>query len=332
MDRKNLVSCLESLLPGVTEKDMVVQSSCFVFVDDFVKTYNDEMSCSVHSPLKGVVGAVRAGSLVELLRRLEEKDVDITQEEKGLVVVGKSKKAVLVMEKEVVSAVADVEKPKEWKPLNEKFTQLIGLVSRCAGHSDLSRPLLSCVRFDPKYIEATDGYQLMRAELNVGMTSMLVRATSLEKIGWGEMSRFCQTENWVHFGGQKGPIYSCRRYVGSYPDLSAFLRVGGSRVVLPSSLVQVIKRADVFKSDKMSDLLFVQLKEGKLRISSSGEVGTYEERKKVDYKGSDLSFYISGPVLEEVCSKSRECFVTSGRLLVKGEGFRFSACTVESVT
>ena len=76
INREELLNQLESVQPGLSIREIIEQSSCFVFQDGKVITYNDEIFCSQKTPLK-IKGAVLAAPLIALLRKMVETEVDI---------------------------------------------------------------------------------------------------------------------------------------------------------------------------------------------------------------------------------------------------------------
>ena len=78
VDRVKLLQALESVSGGLATQEAVEQSSCFVFKDDGLYTYNDEVACWCPNPVPGVVGAVVAQPLLALLPQLPEAEVTVT--------------------------------------------------------------------------------------------------------------------------------------------------------------------------------------------------------------------------------------------------------------
>ena len=75
INREELLKQLESVLPGLSTREIIEQSSCFIFKDETVNTYNDEIACSQKSVLK-IEGAVQALPFISLLRKLKEEELE----------------------------------------------------------------------------------------------------------------------------------------------------------------------------------------------------------------------------------------------------------------
>ena len=76
INREELLQQLESVVPGLSVKEIIEQSKCFVFKDKKVMTYNDEVACTQDSCLD-IEGAVEAMPLISLLRKLKEEEIDL---------------------------------------------------------------------------------------------------------------------------------------------------------------------------------------------------------------------------------------------------------------
>ena len=74
--REKLLRELESVQPGLAPRGLIQQSSCFVFCEGHVVTFNDEVHCSHQCCLK-VTGAVEALPLLGILRQLKEEQVKL---------------------------------------------------------------------------------------------------------------------------------------------------------------------------------------------------------------------------------------------------------------
>ena len=181
VNREELLKVLQSVSPGLAAKEILEQSSCLVFLDGKVATFNDEVACSRKSPLD-LTGAVKAKPLLELLGKLAEDDIEVEQSNGELLVKGKRRKAGVRMEAEVMLPVDAVEEPDEWMKLPAEFSEAVSIVHTCASGEE-SQFVLTCVHIHPEYLEACDKLQVVRYPLETGVEeSTLVRAESLRKI------------------------------------------------------------------------------------------------------------------------------------------------------
>jgi DNA-binding transcriptional regulator/RsmH inhibitor MraZ len=133
VNREELLQSLESVRPGLSIREVIQQSSCFVFKDGDVMTFNDEVTCR-HKCKLNITGAVQAEPLLNILSKMVETEVEISiDKDSRLVVMGKKRRARIKMEMEIVLPIGTVEKPEKWQPIHEDFSDAIFMVKQCAG-------------------------------------------------------------------------------------------------------------------------------------------------------------------------------------------------------
>jgi DNA polymerase III sliding clamp (beta) subunit (PCNA family) len=318
INREELLFQLESVQGGLSKREIIEQSACFVFKDGEVMTFNDEVACSCKCSLP-IVGAVQADPLLAILRKLPEDEITIEETDGELVIVGKRRRAGIRRENEVLLPVSGVEKPGKWRSLPADFQEAISMVQHCTG-SDESQFVLTCVHIHPEYIEACDKYQITRATLATGVkTATLVRGSSLKHITSLGMTQVSETGSWIHFRNPSGLVLSCRRYQEEYPNLNSFIDFKGHPITLPKGLGDAADKAKVFTTEGTDESqVLVQLRPGKIRIRGEGAAGYYQEVKKLAYDGPNLEFMVAPELLIEITKKHNDAEIDSGRLKVDG--------------
>lgn len=327
INREDLLTKLDSVMPGLSPKEIVEQSSCFVFKDKRVMTYNDEIACWCELDV-GFEGAVAAGPLVAILRKMPEESVKLDATTDGeLIVIGKRRMAGIHREKEVLLPIQNVELPKKWKRLNDDFTEAVDIVQSCAAQDETAFAL-TCVHIHNDYIEACDNFQLSRYKLQTGITKpTLVRAESIKHIISFGMMEFSETENWLHFKNSDGLVISCRRYMEEFQDMSALLKVKGAKAALPKGMGEACERAEVFSAENADDnLVQIELRADKLRIKGQGVSGHYSEVKAVKYGGPPVVFTIKPKLLAALTERHNECVISPERLKVNAGKFSYVVC------
>ena len=327
VNREEFLRALESVSAGLSSKEAVEQSTCYVFKDGRITTFNDEVFCSAETPIKKVGVAVPAKPLVDLLRKLVEDEVEVKVEGSEFLVRGKRRRAGIRMESEITLPIDSVEKPEDWQELNPEFCEALDVVSRCAS-SDESNFVMTCVHVCSEHIEASDNFQVVRWPIEVGVESpCLIRAVSAKGLVGLGVSEMAETESWIHFRNPSGLVYGCRRWKEDYPKFDGVLDVDGSKAVLPSGLAEAVEKAGIFSEDGAIDTsIRVELQKGKLRLRGEGASGWYEERKTITYDGQSLSFLIAPKVLVELTKRSNECVIAPGRLKMNAGKFVYVAC------
>jgi DNA polymerase III sliding clamp (beta) subunit (PCNA family) len=331
INRKVLLEKLESVGPGLSAKAVVEQSDHFVFAEGNVATFDGEVACFAPIDL-GFSGAVPAKPLLDLLRRLSEDELDLSADGGELLVKGDRKRSGIRIEVKIVLPVEGVEEPKEWRPLDKEFLEAVALVGRCAS-TDASQFVVTCVHLTPHYIEASDRFQIGRRLVATGVeTPCLVRRSSLDSLAKSGVEQVSETDEWLHFRAKSGLRVSLRKYEDKFPLLDKHLDVEGHEVKLPKGegLEEAVARASVFSAEESTNLMVVELRSGKIKITGRGQHGWHSEVKDVEYAGDDLSFTVAPSVLLEIFRKADKVVVSSGdrcRLAVDAGKFRFVACT-----
>lgn len=329
IDRESLVNELESVSPGLSPRDLVEQSSCFVFVGGKVITYNDEVACFRDTCLP-IEGAVPAAPLKQILSRLAEDvlDVQVDKKENVLVLRGKSRRSGIRMEQEITLPYDVVDSPAEWHELPGVFCDAVDLVRGCAS-KDGSKRALVCIHLTPDYLEACDDYQLSRYYVETGLTkSILVYKNSMEFVSGLGVTEFGLTDSWIHFRNGQGLTISCRLSEEEYPNLDPILEVKGKKAELPPGLKDAADRANVFSQENAdNDQILVKLEAGRLRLRGEGITGYHIESKKFKYEGPPLSFMIPPNLLGELTERHTRCIISKDRLRInQGKRFVYVTC------
>lgn len=334
VNREGLLKALLSLSPGLASREIIEQSSCIVFTEDGrAMSFNDEICASRRTPLNGIVGAIKAKNLLDLLTKMTEEDIDIEQVPGELLIKGKGKgrKSGLRMEANVLLPVSAVDVPdaSSWVELDPNFSEGVSIVHSCAG-TEQTEFVTVCVHIHPDWLEATDKLQIARYPIKTGVSrSTLVRAESIRKILGYDMTMINETPSWIHFKNPSGLIISIRRDLSEYYELDQYLKSDGTvPVTLPGGLEEAVAKAEIFSSESSTgNLVSVDLKPGWILIEGTGPSGYYKERQEVVYDGQPFKFAIAPRLLVEISKKSSDCRVSSTRLFIDGGKFLYATST-----
>lgn len=331
VDRLETLRQLQLVSPGLASKDLVEQSKCFVFGDGKIRTFNDEIFCSIPTTIP-IQGAVQSEGLLAILNKLTQDKVEIDQRNGELLLKVTGARTGIVMEEQVSLPVDSVEIPTKWKPLPAGFSEAIDLAKNCAA-TDESRFDLLCVHLHPEWIEACDGMQMLRFQIKTGLkTGQLVRATSVKHLAPLGVTHFAVGDVWIHFTNKEtGLIFSLRRYEERYPDMTSFYDVEGTPLAFPGGIREMVEKANIFSSNGTGDLnqVLVEIKQGKIRIKGSGAYGWHQEVRKTTFDADEIRFMIPPKLLIEFSDKANECIITSTRLLVDGGKYKWLGCLEE---
>lgn len=336
-NRANLLAVLQAVKPGLANREILEQTTSFIFTGGQVLTYNDEVCCR-HPLLPGLEleGAVQAKEMFALLNKMTDEEIEIETTDKELKVRGSKTTAGIKLEiatsvDEVLQVLGD---PKDWAPLPEKFLAGLEFCQVSTGR-DMTDPLLTCVCIDDRFVLSSDKRRITRFDMtcegvqDLGLATgeqMLIPATSAKALCDYPVVEFDRTRGWLHFRTASGVIFSCRDVEGQWPaEKSSAILDGtkGEAVKLPGGLSAALERAGIFSASEtkktgVGDRVKVSLSDGQLVVRGEGEAGWLEEKSRVRYKGPAFDFDVSSGFLSAILAHSGEMMV--GENLLKFEG------------
>jgi len=338
VDRKELVSVLGKVKPGLANRELVEQSVHFVFKDGWVMTYNDMVSVRHPVPsLAGIRGAVPAQQFYSLLDRSEDEKVYMEvlggggNGEGKLVVTGNRFKAELQMLMDPVDRDADLGLADhlQWSPvvgeeLRDAVKMCLYTVSR-----DLANATLACVHFKGSVVESCDNFRLSRYTLsNPVPGEFLVPGSSLRDLVDFTPKWVAESNGWLHFKDDSDVVFSCRLFEGEYPDTDWILdmEVEGE-LEFPPAMVNTLDRASVLAEVDLTGESYVDvIVRGKeCVVKSSGEAGRFEEKVPLDHNTMQgtVEFQIEIGALKQILAHLRRAELAKDRSRLKfiGESY-----------
>lgn len=324
VNREEFLTRLQSVQAGLSTKEMVAQSSCFIFKRGRVITFNDEVACWGDSGLPDDFEvAVQAKKILAILELLEEEELEIRFTGKEMRIKGKGLTGI-PLESKISLAVAMVEEPKDWKPLHKDFNHALEVVQYCTG-KDENKWQLTCVHVTPKWLEAFDNRQMSRYWLPTDFEQeCLIRRKAVIGIAPLGMTEFSETKNWIHFRNPAKLSVACRREsdCSKFPDLKKIYDVKGEKMMLPKGLPAMLKKAGLFSMENTaSNFVTVRIDREGLLVIGEGDYGWHEDPAEITYTGDPRTFMIDPMLLAEISKNHNECEVTHNRLLVDKGNF-----------
>ncbi len=319
LNRKEFLHKLLCVEPGVNKQETTIpQTSCIVMRRGRFYSYSQEIACSTLSGLDVEIdGAIRAEKLIAMLEQLPDEEITVVLENNVFKVSTATKhRAKFAMEEEVLLPVDEVERPKDWVLLHEDFTEAVDLVHRCTRKKDVLAK--ECVHINKDWLESSDDVRMIRYTVPTFVKdSILVRGEAIKKMVPLGMTKGCETANWLHFRNPMGLRMSIRKFeMEEYPPLGDFLKMRGTKVVLPKGLEQVSSMAGLFVEEDGN--IHVSIKAGELTVQGISVEGEYGHTRKSKYEGPDLDFLVPPKLIAELVHKHTQCEVTSSTLRVNG--------------
>lgn len=325
VNRETLLGNLNRVAPGLSPKGFITQSSCFVFQHGYVSTFNDEVCCRAKTEYPdSISGAVRAKELLATLQTITDDEIELLAKDKEFVIQVGRKKIGITMESDIRLPVDQVQPPKKWADLPdlEEFANVVKQACNATGKDD-EQFVTVALHLHPEYIESSDRKQFYRANMKLPISrDFLVRAKSIKPIVGMDLVRIGETEDWLHLRN-KSIVYSCRRHLESYPDLSSFVNdFQGEKIALPKGVVEAAKLGSVFATSEDKKVqVHVRIESNCMTVTGRGQAGYSEVNLDLNYSGNPISFYVSSELLEYLIENFSSCEINSERLVVRGENW-----------
>ena len=328
VDRKKLLSVLELVKPGLANSEVIDQSSSFVFDEERVMTYNDEISISCPIKDMDITCAIPAERFHRLLTRVNKDEIELIHDKDQLEAHWGGARAGLSVEGEVKLPLEELGEVKDWKKLPDRFISGLQLcVPICS--NNLSNPLLTCVhvRKDGK-IESSNGYRVVQyttaGEIPCGDKGLLIPASSAKELfKYDDVKWIAHSEGWVHFKTEDDVVFSCRVFEGEYPSakLDSILPVDGPTLRLPRGMQEALFRAQIFSQTGLEreEEVVIHLEKGRVIVRAKDKLGWFEETMRARYKGNTIEFSVHPVFLADVLTTTRKCILGENRIKFSGE-------------
>ena len=304
VNKNKLQKSLQKVQPGLADKDIIEQSTSFIFQDGDLLTYNDVISVRTKLDL-GFNGAVKAEELLKLLARTKLEEVDVSAEKNELILKAKKLSAGIKMTDQILLPIDNISFSDDWEKLPKNFKTGLKLVRFCTS-KDMSNPITTHICCRKKKMLATDTFRITSFKLSSKFSEdILISYEVANHLISYDFVEYQKENNWLHFRDEDGLIFSCRTISDEFPKVSKLLKMDGIEFVFPKLILDIIERCQVFSSTEFQqdEFLTFDIKRKKISISAKNEGGWIRETSKIDYKGESFSFMISPEFLKQIVSE-----------------------------
>jgi DNA polymerase III sliding clamp (beta) subunit (PCNA family) len=339
ISRNELLTALESVKPGIANKELIEQSTAFVFQAGRVYTYNDLIAVSHPCP-PGLSGAVQSKELHALLKRSADDELEITTTETEMLIKGKRNKAGIALQAEITLPIAEVGAKKTWTALPEGFAAAVKFVLFSAG-ADMTKPWSTAVHIDGANVETCDNFRLTRYALagrdknKAVKGDLLIPASACAALVGYAPTHYSIDDQWAHFMNKMGTEFSCRVVADKFPDLSPFVdRKWAHEIEFHVDTAAILERATVFLAADKNVMPTVSIKvmSGRMVIAAKGSAGWFEETVRVTASKEDFVFEINPQALKDMLPLIKDCELSDDKSVLKFEGDNFIHCCATSVS
>ncbi len=273
-NRKELISVLDKVRPGLASKEIIENTNCFAFTGKRVCTYNDDIAVS-HPLETDFKAIVEAKTFYSYLNKLKGEKVDISLVESGLEIKEKKTKAIYPVREnndlDIYKMV--IAKAKDHQKLSDKFVEGLKLCIPAVS-KDASKPTLTTIHVFKTRMQATDSFRISFYKTTNPIEFLLPSNAAEALIQYKPVS-VSLLPGWVSFIDDNGSEFCSRVLEGEVPDLTKFFKIPKkAEVSFTSSLIEALEKAILFVSDSTSlqkrvELLFT---EKSIKLKAESEV------------------------------------------------------------
>lgn len=319
MKKQEIIDILKKVEPGLSLKELIPQSTCFLFTDGEISTFNNEVGLR-HPIQLPFTGAIPAKEFLQFLLKVKQEEIELTYDAVATEVKLKAgrAKAGIKIDPEIKVPIEKTPSKKQWRSVPDNFVTAVEFCLFSAA-ADLSMGVLSCLHITPEAVESSDNMRITRFSYTEKMDiePFLIPATSAREIPKMDIKQLAVTESWVHFKEKSGMIFSCRRVNDKFVDLSPHIKVEGSPIKLPEVTDDILDKATIFVKDSLiEESVTVNVTKGKFTVYASGSAGWFKESSKVDYKGKDIEFQIAPSLLKSILDKKGKCKISDSKMIL----------------
>lgn len=320
--RTDLVTACKAVMSGVAVKELITQSSNFVFDQDRVFSFNDEIAVS--HPIKvGFTGAVPAKEFLAFINKTKADEISLTVKDSELLIVGSKAKAGLRLEQDITLPIDDIGEPEDWTELPSPFNKAVGFCLFSAS-KDESKAILMNIHVKGQYAESCDNYRITRYDMGKASASafpneLLIPAFAAKDIITHEPTEYAVTDGWLHFRNDDDVVFSCRTIVDTYPDFEPYLVCEGEVLEFPQSISEIMDRADVLSDGERVSII---LEEDFITVCTENQAGWFEESIEAKYKGKDAEFEIQPEFIKSILKHKGKAKINEKVLMFESDLFK----------
>jgi len=241
--------------------------------------------------------------------KIESKGVDVT--------------LVAITDSEIIKRISVVNKgikKVEWKKLPKNFIESINLCSFAASKSDTDSTI-SCIRLINKTCVATDKKRIAYAKLKSKIEPMFIKASEVKHLLGIEPTNYGSNKGWLFFKNKDGCVFSIRKIEGNFPKWKHLFDFEGSKVDLPSELLNGIDLASVFTNDGNAPHLKIKIEKNLCKLEVQTDEGKLKYSAPVDYNLDLIDFTINPDFLKEMIKFATTITFVEGKAKLETKTF-----------
>ncbi len=330
-----LLDALAKVKPAIANKEVVEQSTYFIFDDTRIWTYNDQLAIS-HEIKTGITGAVREAEFYAMVKKIEGETIWLEQQQGQILLETESDSVSVNIDPDIKAQGITVPgiNSKQWRSLPDNFTDAVFACLFSTAKS-LDRPALNCIWVEGDCVLSTDRYRASQHALNtpVKQPFMLPYVAARELRQYNAYKVYLDKQ-WIHFVNREHTFFSCRTIEGEYPvaEATAIFDCEGERLQLPDNLADAIDfvQSLLVEDFDVNKVVTLTIEPGLITCNSNSVIGKANRKIKGEngYTGKPIKIEVNPTFLNEIVGKI-DTVVIADRLLFEGEGFKHALCLIE---
>lgn len=320
IEKQKLIDILAAVKPGLSSKEVIEQTTHFIFGDGEVYTYNDKISISHETDLNIGDFAIQGEELFKILNKLKEEEIDLEIVKNKLQVTAGKTKAVLNIDNEIKVPMIDI--PDDFDPLPANFTHAVKFCLFSVS-KNMTKPELTCLNITENQVQSCDNFRLTFHDLDGELQAFLLQGSAAEQLIKYSPVEYVIDNSWIHFANESGVIFSCRTVNYTYPDIDSLSKVEGNDVHLPQSLTESVEKAEILATEEFEQDRFISLtlSKNKLKVKGEGQLGWIEDEIKIDYKGEKSTLKVHPNHFVDILKHLEKAVIGDNSILFLGDEF-----------
>lgn len=323
VNKEQLLKALAQVKPGLSNNEMLEQSTHFCFSPNSIRTYNDQISVTYKIDT-GISGTIPATKFYQLIQKLPERDLEIEMKEGNVMIQSGRSSSHILTQEQINIPVIDPDQIKGWSPLPEDFCESLSFCSFSASR-DMTRPSFTCIHIKGDTTESFDNFRGTIKKLSGKINDdFLLPATVANELIKYSPIKYAVMDNWIHFINEEGTLFSSRTVDDVFPEILPLFEFDGVSISLSDKVQEIVDRIQVLATAEFEQdrVIKMTINKGKLTCRGEGDLGWIQEYTKVDYKGDIIEISIHPTFLYQILKYSTDIMIGDGRALFEGKQFK----------
>lgn len=328
VDRQKLIDILSKIKPGLAKKQIIEESTHFIFTGEDVLTYNDNI-CIIHPFKTDFKCSVIANEFYKIITNIEIDEIELYLEENKLKIYADKTKANLITSDggKIFSMINNFklnEIMENLIPLQEDFLKGVELCMFSTSKNS-SNAILTCISINKDIITSSDDLRISQYKMKNSMNcSILIPAKSIMELIKFPVIDYYISDGWIFFSTKEDILFCSRLVSGEYYDCSKFFEnIDGVEIDLPKEISKMIEISSIitegeYDADKLINL---EIKDGKIKCKGESSIGWIENEIEINSK-STIKFLINPIFLIKILEYSSKMIYKDNRILFNFDNFK----------